>query len=281
MVEVAQQRALESLLADDDIAMRRLVVEELFQQREKNAELVELLAHSTIPQVSNQAKGILKKWKGETTTVPQISQTSQGHVVAWQDLEHLCWLFAKTEYPFYNTVLGSQQLDDLAERVLTHYQSHPQNTAGKLLALHKVLVQEEKFSGNKENYYSPSNSYLNQVLEYKTGIPLTLALIYIFIGMRLNWNIVGVNTPGHYLASIDGLIFDPFFGAMTLKPEALAVRFGGTIEECGCAHFFSATPFETAERMLSNLMNSYSRLGDEAKLKRVKSYLLILKENML
>jgi regulator of sirC expression with transglutaminase-like and TPR domain len=279
MTHIAQQRALEALLADDDVGTRKLVVQELCAEKEKNQELVEQLAHCSNPLVSVQARLILKRWKGAcgVDVSPEISpETTAG----WEQLEQFCWLIAKTEYPFFNPAYASRQLDQWAEAVQRCYGESCSRPENKLKALQQILVDEQGFCGDSVTYYDPDNSYMNCVMESKQGLPLTLALIYIFVGRRLQWNVGGVNTPGHYLASVDGLIFDPFSGGKEVGSAELAKRFCVNAEECQSPDFFQATASETAHRMLSNLVNSYTRIGDDAKLRRVSSYLQILQDNM-
>ncbi|NJK92093.1 MAG: hypothetical protein HC904_09850 [Blastochloris sp.] len=281
----AQRRALESLLADEDFSTRQLVIEELRSGKAKNHKLVEDLARSVHPQVALQAQSILSDWQGlegGTVSASGNCQGLQGLTPAclkdWVQLESLCWLLVQTEYRDYEVKTGTQILDALARKVLQRYQAFEGQKMGKWRALHEVLGVEEGYVGDTEEYYSPDNSYLNRVLERKTGIPLTLALTYVFVGLRLRWNVSGVNTPGHYLAAVEGTIFDPFFGGMALTPKMLKERFGDSCLESGASHYFSATPFETAQRMMSNLMNSYARNGDDERLRRVGTYLQILQE---
>ena len=80
--------------------------------------------------------------------------------------------------------------------------------------INRILFDEEKFHGNRENYYDPDNSFLNRVLDRKTGIPITLSLIYIEVAGRLGVDVRGIGLPGHFMAALyhtAGEIFiDPF-----------------------------------------------------------------------
>jgi regulator of sirC expression with transglutaminase-like and TPR domain len=77
-----------------------------------------------------------------------------------------------------------------------------------------ILFEQERFSGNRENYYDPDNSFLNRVLDRKTGIPITLSLIYIEVAGRLGLDMRGIGLPGHFITALyhgSGEIFiDPF-----------------------------------------------------------------------
>jgi regulator of sirC expression with transglutaminase-like and TPR domain len=84
----------------------------------------------------------------------------------------------------------------------------------RLCRINHIIFDEEKFSGNSGNYYDPDNSYLNRVLDRKTGIPITLSLIYIEVAGRLGLDVRGIGLPGHFIAALyhtSGKIFiDPF-----------------------------------------------------------------------
>ncbi|MCX6935158.1 MAG: transglutaminase-like domain-containing protein [Verrucomicrobia bacterium] len=141
------------------------------------------------------------------------------------------------------------------------------------------MARREGFRGNLDDYFAPANSYLHRVLETKLGIPLTLALVYIFAGQRAGVEVYGLNTPGHYLAGIGGVVFDPFHGAAVMSADDLSAKFG-TERRCWAnPMFMRATPRDTAERMLINLVNSYSRFGDEARHSRMVAYLQMIEES--
>jgi len=89
-------------------------------------------------------------------------------------------------------------------------------------ALAEHLTDLEQFRGNDEDYYDPRNSYLNEVLERRLAIPITLAIVYITVGRRLGVRIEGVGFPGHFLVrGPGGALFDPFHGGQELDAEDL------------------------------------------------------------
>ena len=88
--------------------------------------------------------------------------------------------------------------------------------------LSEALFDDVGFHGNTEDYYDPRNSYLNQVLQRRTGIPVTLAVVYMEVGRRLKVPLLGVGMPGHFLvrhAEIDNLFVDPFHGGYLLSAD--------------------------------------------------------------
>jgi regulator of sirC expression with transglutaminase-like and TPR domain len=280
MIEFAQRRALESLLADEDASTRELLIREIGATREKHEALIRELASSPLPRVRESSRRILQVWNcgiiepaAGPTDLPPCLQS-------WEQLETLCWLLAKMEYPDFHEAGHALTLQNWAQRV-AEVTGGEHSPVARSKALRLVLAGEMGLQGNRTNYYAPENSYLNRVIETRRGIPLTLSLAYLFTARRLGWDAWGVSTPGHYLMSVEGCILDPYFGGVVVDPEVLAERFGLELETCRQPDFHKATPVETAQRMLANLLNSYLKQGDDVRYRRVNAYLKILQENVL
>src|SRR3972149_848979 len=95
----------------------------------------------------------------------------------------------------------------------------------KVVVLNRYLFNELGFSGNARDYYDPRNSYLNQVLERRIGVPITLSILYMEIGQRLGLRLQGVSFPGHFLVKLrvtgGQLVIDPFCGGETQSESDL------------------------------------------------------------
>jgi regulator of sirC expression with transglutaminase-like and TPR domain len=111
------------------------------------------------------------------------------------------------------------RLRDLSERVRERAPSG--RTAALQANLHRVLFEEEGFTGNLDQYYNALNSYLPAVLHTRLGLPLVLALIYKVVGDGAGLTITGINAPGHFLVRVhcgdSWMIVDPFFGGQVLS----------------------------------------------------------------
>jgi regulator of sirC expression with transglutaminase-like and TPR domain len=98
----------------------------------------------------------------------------------------------------------------------------------KVMVLNRYLFNEQGFCGNAGDYYDPRNSYLNQVLERRTGIPITLSILYMEIGGRLGLRLQGVSFPGHFLVKLrvtgGQLVIDPFCGGEAQSESDLRAR---------------------------------------------------------
>ncbi len=130
----------------------------------------------------------------------------------------------------------------------------------------RAFVTEQGFRGNRDDYYDPRNSYLNEVLARRTGIPITLALVYLELGRRLGVSLAGISFPGHFLvrhgrarsgggADLPAIVVDPFSGA-TLSDDDVRERFKlamGPEARFELRWLRPATPREILIRLLGNL----------------------------
>src|SRR6185436_17319888 len=108
-------------------------------------------------------------------------------------------------------------------------------------ALSLYLFEEQGFHGNADDYYDPRNSFLNDVMDRRIVIPITLSAIYMEVGRRLGLAVEGVGLPGHFIVRIgppsDGVLVDPFHGGMRLTPDDCQERldriYGGRVKLAG------------------------------------------------
>lgn len=277
--EAQQAKAVEKIFAGDDGDLADLTIREIRVQENRYGQMIAELARSHDPKIQARARMILRFWgklaKGEVGRQPTCPE-----LATWENLEAFCWQLAEVENPEADTATGMAYLDQLGLAVEKGLPRRSISPTDSISALRQVLARREGFRGNLDDYFHPSNSYLHRVLQTKLGIPLALALVYIFAGQRAGLEVYGLNTPGHYLAGIGGVVFDPFHGGVVLSADDLAAKFG---TERGCwanPMFMRATPRDTAERMLINLLNSYSRRGDEARHARTVSYLQMVEESL-
>ncbi len=112
------------------------------------------------------------------------------------DLARAALLFAKEEYPDLDVDAYIERLDRMAHPIAADNAAGPK---GVVDALNSLLFDQEGFQGNAEDYYDPRNSFLNEVLDRKLGIPISLSLLYMELGKRVGLPLAGVGMPGHFL----------------------------------------------------------------------------------
>jgi regulator of sirC expression with transglutaminase-like and TPR domain len=127
------------------------------------------------------------------------------------DLARAALAIALPAYPELDIERSVEKIAALAVRVERRAGGEP-DTFRLLAAMNLVLFSEEGLRGNSEDYYDPKNSFLNEVLERKTGIPITLSVLYMEVGRRAGLTLQGVGFPGHFLVKCpaEDLVIDPF-----------------------------------------------------------------------
>ena len=185
------------------------------------------------------------------------------------DLLRAALAIARTHYPDLEVESYIRRLDHLAARVRAPI-SKVGDAAETIAAINQVLFVEEGFAGNQEDYYDPRNSFLNQVLDRKLGIPITLALVYMEVGRRVRLPLLGVGMPGHFLLKHydpDGraMIIDPFHRGVLLSEQDCQRRlkqiYGDqvTLQPGSLA---TVNRRQMLTRMLNNLKNIFVSVRD-------------------
>ena len=131
-------------------------------------------------------------------------------------------------------------------------------------SLINYVHSEAGFSGNVTDYYDPANSYLNRVIDYRQGIPISLALVHISIGARLDIPVTGISFPGHFLVQYggnDGAIVDPFSGRELSRADCqnLLRQIAGPRATLQEEYFKPAESRDILIRMLDNLKQIFWR----------------------
>lgn len=194
---------------------------------------------------------------------------------------------AAEEYPQLQEAPYLRRLDLLAERV---WDRTGQETAPVLVleSLGHVLFRENEFRGNAEAYYDPRNSFLNDVLDRKLGIPITLGIVTLEVGWRVGLPLSGINFPGHFLVRYEGdvarLLLDPFDGGRIRwadeGQELLDRAYGGMVrmrEE----FLRPATRVDILARVLTNLKGIYLNARDDARALAAVDRILLLRPSAM
>jgi regulator of sirC expression with transglutaminase-like and TPR domain len=189
------------------------------------------------------------------------------------DLAELSLQLARDEYPDLDVEAYLSELAGMAHEAGRYLRG---GLEARVKGLCRYLFHEMGFRGNTGDYYDPRNSYLNQVLERRTGIPITLSAVAIAVGTRAGLEVAGVGLPGHFVARAarDGraVLFDPFHGGRCLSAEQCAV-----LVEKATGQPFAVTAEQLRPapvgaivvRMLNNLRAIYQQSGDSSRAVRV------------
>ena len=187
------------------------------------------------------------------------------------ELARACLLIAEDAYPGLDVEGYVNEVARLALRL----RARLSRTAGaeeKVVELNQFLFDELGYTGNAEEYYDPRNSYLNEVIDRRTGIPITLSVLYMELGRKIGLPLEGVSFPGHFLVRVrmrgGMLVLDPFAGGEPQTEDELRARLerviprdvtgGVPVRDLPLEQFLEpATNRQILARLLRNLKGIY------------------------
>jgi regulator of sirC expression with transglutaminase-like and TPR domain len=276
-IPLGQRVALLSLLGDEDPLVYKTVREKILSCGPPAAEWLRPHTMSNDPALRRRARQIVLHFD---------RQAADDHFLAFClrhgeefDLEPSAWLLAQTQYPLINVEAYQAVLDSYANELQGRLASttEPQDV---LTIINQYLFGELGFEGNAENYYDPENSYLNCVIDQRTGNPINLCLLYILLARRLRLPVAGIGLPGHFICRYQStaaeIYLDPFNrGKFLTKADCVQYLINAN---CSLRDDYLAPV--SARRLLlrvcSNLHQVYQRLELAAETMRLQRYLVAL-----
>lgn len=199
------------------------------------------------------------------------------------DIAPAALAIARVEYPALDAEPYLDRIDDMGSKAARRVGGVRGASSDAVALLNEYLFEEEGFSGNRENYEDPRNSFLNEVIDRRRGIPISLAIIYMEVARRAGVEITGVNFPGHFLLRAgtplgdDDLIIDPFHGGAMLSEfdcrQLLRNHVGDEAAFDGSL-LAPATRHDIVVRMLVNLKRLYVRMRSFPQARFVSTLLL-------
>ena len=272
----SQIRALIRLLGDEDDRIVRTISGRLIDYGDSAVPLLQE-AEMEQPDMANRIATILEEIRGsrlEDELRDLVTRPDEG-----LDLESGAFLLARYAYPSLDTGQYSEQLDEMGRELRGQIGSRVSGEE-TVKALNRYLFTEQGFKGNTKNYYELENSYLNRVIDRRTGIPISLSVVYLLIGKRLGLPVHGIGMPGHFLVKYEAekyKIFIDCFNGGALLTEKNCARF---LTEAGYGfedRFLQSSPTRAIlTRMIKNLLAIYSKLDEPLKKVRLARFTEIL-----
>jgi regulator of sirC expression with transglutaminase-like and TPR domain len=189
------------------------------------------------------------------------------------DLAEVALLLARDEYPDLDVEAYLSELEGMAHEARSHLRG---SLLKRVQGLCRYLFHDMGFRGNQQEYYDARNSYLNEVLDRRTGIPIALSAVAMAVGNRAGLEVVGVGLPGHFVAkAVAGcreVFFDPFHGGRIITPEeceTLAEQVTGVPFQATAESLQEVSLGMIVMRMLNNLKAVYLRDTDYRRAARV------------
>ena len=224
--------------------------------------------------------GSSKREKQIGERLRELMQQTEGAV----SLAEAALLIAACEYPDLDGQRYIRRLDQMAAAILRDIPqdlNQDRNSFDTIAAINRYLFEEERFTGNSNNYYDPRNSFLNDVMDRKTGIPIMLSTIYLEIAGRLQFPLVGVGMPGHFLVKHPQLqiLIDPFSQGRIVSEaecEQIMKQVLGESVPFDSSYLQGVSKLHTVTRMLNNLRSVYMDLRQFPKAHQITELVLAL-----
>jgi len=188
------------------------------------------------------------------------------------DLGRAALAIAESEYPRLDTTAYLARIDELAIAVTKHLTGDESGPHRSIAALNYVLFQKCAFRGNRDDYFDAKNSFLNEVIDCRIGIPITLSVLYMEVARRVGLPLLGVGFPGHFLVKYlddrEEIVIDPFNGGDIRTPDSLQQLLAGLYGKPVALSpqlLDPVTKRQILRRMLNNLKFIYLRQRDLVK----------------
>ena len=152
--------------------------------------------------------------------------------------------------------------------------------AAVLHEMNRLLFEELGLRGNQSDFYNPENSYPHRVLERRLGIPISLSLIYLFVGRRLALPITGIGMPGHFLCRyqgpLDEFYVDAFHGGRFLTRSDCKQRLQTLAVAYDESHLMPVSPRRILHRVIANLHVIHKERRDDSVANRLWRHLEVI-----
>lgn len=227
------------------------------------------------------------------TTVSEAFMEEVAHDERELSLARAGLLFAQTRYPDIDCSWYTAQLDLVAGEISKKIAGEDSGTS-TLGTTVDYLFGDLGYQGNAQDYYDPRNSFINEVIERRIGIPISLSVVFIEVANRVGLLANGVAFPGHFLVRVDqsrtdntsAVIVDPFDGGTSLGFEMFVARFRKRMEEpideVKIANLLEpATKKDILIRQFRNLLAIYSNKRSAEDCLYVVNHILHLDPNLL
>ncbi len=273
----SQRAALITLLADDDAAVHEIVRAKLLSFGPNVVEWMRPHTLSNDPVLRRRAQEIIRHFGRMSADARFMALCgSRGEDMP---VEEGAWLLAQTQHPDINIAAYEALLDAFAAALRTRLDLSD-DVEQIIGGINHYLFQELRFRPNEANYYDPENSFLNRVVDQRTGNPISLCTIYLLLARRLKLPITGIGLPGHfvcrYQTSTTEIYIDAFNrGKLLTKADCIKylLHTHHGLEE---GYLAPVSPRRMLLRMCANLHQIYLHNEQAEETARFQRYLVAL-----
>jgi regulator of sirC expression with transglutaminase-like and TPR domain len=278
--EVSEIKSLITLLDDEDEVIYCTVRERLLSYKESALEFIPFIEdkNTVAERRLSEVREILIRASFKEQ-LRQLKRNKEGEI----DLEDGVFLFAKQRYNDLDVSVYTEQLNYYASELKEKLTSITDESE-ILQRIISFFTDEKSFIGNRNDYYSEENHYINRVLDTKIGIPLTLCVVYLLVGQRINLPLKGIGLPGHFIIRFSfgssHVYFDPFSGGKILSLsdcEAIVKNLGFNFTE---EYLEPVSSKQILERMLRNIILTLEKKEDKERIETIRQFIDTLNSDL-
>ncbi len=270
-LDEARRQALRALLDDPSPAVRRALTAHFLQLGPEAMEFLQETSRGSNRPLARQAQWYLEELKFSDPVAE-----FRGFIRSLNyELETGALLLSRTVAPSLDAGACCEELDRIAARC-AELITEPATAREKCRVLNRVLFHEWGFHGNVEHYTDPLNSFLDQVLARRTGIPISLSILYLLIGQRLGIPLEPVGLPGHFIVGCfeenPPFFVDPFDKGVFLDPDEIFTLLRANQIAPKDSDLMPTPVREVLCRSCRNLANHYTSAGDPERARLFASF---------
>lgn len=264
------------LLDDPDPYVQSEVRNRLFELGEHAVPLLDQQKSRTKDKEARELISEVIQWITYSSVEEDFLDVLEGGLHDLKQLEDAVFILSRFDNPTMRESEYKHKLDRFAGLI----ENEVRYSLYESQKMHKVLdfvFSELGFSGSSQDYYNPHNSYLNRVIDRRKGLPISLALIVLFIGRRLELPFQGINMPIHFMLKYQGgneeILIDPFDRGKLVTYNQCYYFLKQNGVEPQSEHFETSSEIDILARCIRNLINSYEKIEKLAKVESLKKLL--------
>jgi regulator of sirC expression with transglutaminase-like and TPR domain len=276
MAKKSEIESLVYLLDDPDPYVKSEVRNRLFELGENAVPLLDQQKSQIKDEEARDLISEIIHWITYSSVEEDFLDVLEGGLTNLKQLEDAVFILSRFDNPTLRESEYKQKLDQFAEMI----EDEVRYSLDESQKMHKVLdfvFNELGFSGSTTDYYDPQNSYLNRVIDRREGLPISLALILLFIGRRLDLPFEGMNMPIHFMVKYksdkEELLIDPFDQGKVVSYNQCYYFLKQNGVEPKSEHFEASSEVAILARCIRNLINSYERIDKLKKIEGLKKLL--------
>ncbi|MFH5882918.1 transglutaminase-like domain-containing protein [Halalkalibaculum sp. DA3122] len=276
MATKTEIESLVYLLDDPDPYVKSEVKNRLFELGEKAVPLLDQQKNETKNDSEKELINEIIQYITYGNLEEDFLDVLDGGLSNLRQLERAVFILSRFDNPTLREEEYMRKLDRFADMISGKIQYQPDETR-QIHILMDFIFEELKFTGSTVDYYNPDNCYINRVIDRRQGLPISLALIVLFLARRLNMPFYGINMPIHFMLKFKGdkeeVLIDPFDSGKVVSYNQCYFFLKQNGVDPKSKHFEITSEAEILARCIRNLIQSYAKLNAEHKVESLKKLL--------